>query len=456
MLSNRCTIPVGIAILAGMHNSAEASLPPGPQGPRALQMAEFILRPAQFLDRMHRRYGDPFTMRAISNRTVVFTTEPQDIKRIFTGDPNLLHAGEGNSVLAPLLGSYSVLLLDGPEHMRQRKLLLPPFHGERMSAYAAVMREAAEREVARWPVGEPFAVLPHTQAVTLEVIMRAVFGIEDSHRLDALRETLREMLDAATSRGRMFALALSTRRPGDGGARARFRAVSDRVDAILLAEISERRAGGDGDRGDVLSLLLAARHEDGSPMSDRELRDELMTLLVAGHETTATALAWALERLVRHPAVLRRAVDDVGEHGTEGPYLDAVIKETLRLRPVVPAVIRRLKAPMEIGGYELPEGIFVSPSIYLTHRRPDLYPDPEAFRPERFVETPAGTYTWIPFGGGVRRCLGASFAQFEMEVVLATVLERVSLQTQSGRDEAVTRRAITFSPGRAGRIAVAA
>ena len=439
-----------------MRSDLGTSLPPGPNLPRPLLMASFVFRPTQFLERLHRRYGDPFTMRAISDRTIVFTTDPEEIKRIFTGDPNLLHAGEGNSVLAPLLGSYSVLLLDGAEHMRQRKLLLPPFHGERMAAYAQVMRQAAEREVARWPVGEPFAVLPHTQAVTLEVIMRAVFGIEDSTRLDALRAALRQVLDVATTRRRMLALALSMRGNGDRGAWARFRAASAAADEILYEEIRERRAAPPSERDDVLSLLLQARHEDGSPMTDKELRDELMTLLVAGHETTATALAWALERLVRHPAVLDRLVEEVRNEGTEGEYLEAVIKETLRLRPVVPAVIRRLTGPMELGGYELPAGVFVSPSIYLTHRRPDVYPEPEAFRPERFLERPAGTYTWIPFGGGVRRCLGASFALFEMKVVLATVLEQVHLRTLEDSDEAITRRAITFAPRREGRIVLAA
>jgi cytochrome P450 len=419
-------------------------------------MAAFVFQPTQFLERLHRRYGDPFTMRAISDRTIVFTTDPEEIKRIFTGDPDLLHAGEGNSVLAPLLGSYSVLLLDGAEHMSQRKLLLPPFHGERMAAYAQVMREAAEREVARWPVGERFAVLPHTQAVTLEVIMRAVFGIEDSDRLERLRAALRRVLDVATTRRRMLALALSMRGNGERGAWARFRAASQAADAILFEEIRERRAAAASGRDDVLSLLLEARHDDGSPMSDEELRDELMTLLVAGHETTATALAWALERLVRHPDVLARVVEEVREQGTEGEYLDAVVKETLRLRPVVPAVVRRLTAPMELGGYELPAGTFVSPSIYLTHRRPDVYPDPLAFRPERFLERPPGTYTWIPFGGGVRRCLGASFAVFEMKVVLATVLEEVQLAPVADRDESVTRRAITFAPRHEGRIALTA
>src|SRR4051794_11571882 len=206
-----------IRILTGMRTAVDAELPPGPSTPRPLLMAEFVFRPTQLLQRLHARYGDPFTLRAISDRTMVFTTEPEHIKQIFTGDPGLLHAGEGNAVLAPLLGSYSVLLLDGPQHIRQRKLLLPPFHGERMASYAAVMREAAEREVARWPVGEPFPVLPHTQAVTLEVIMRAVFGIEDSRRLDALREALRAILDVGTTQGRMLVFAISARRNGDGG-----------------------------------------------------------------------------------------------------------------------------------------------------------------------------------------------------------------------------------------------
>jgi cytochrome P450 len=440
-----------------MRTANGSPLPPGPRTPRALLMPRFVLRPTEFLDAVHRRYGDPFTLRLIQNRTIVFTTDPEEIKRIFTGDPDLLHAGEGNAVLAPLLGSYSVLLLDGPDHLRQRKLLLPPFHGQRMAAYADVMRAAAQAEIARWPVGRAFPVLPRTQAVTLEVIMRTVFGIEDSGRLAALRGVLREVIDVATTRRRMLALAVSMRRGAEGGAWARFRAAARRADGFLYEEIAARRADAvAAERDDVLSLLLQARHEDGSPMSDQELRDELMTLLVAGHETTATALAWALERLVRHPAVLERLVAEVRDQGTEGEYLDAVVKETLRLRPVVPAVIRRLTAPMELAGYELPAGVFVSPSIYLTHRRPDVYPEPEAFRPERFLEQPAGTYTWIPFGGGIRRCLGASFAMFEMKVVLAAVLDAVRLEPARDPDEAISRRAITFAPRHEGRIVVAA
>jgi len=451
----------GITILTGISMASPTaapaqSLPPGPRLPPQLLPLPLMLRPTQFLTGCRRRYGDHFTLRLGPRRTIVLTCDPDEIKRVFTGDPALLHAGEANVVLAPLLGSYSVLLLDEAEHMSQRKLLLPPFHGRRMEAYAGVMREVAERAVAGWPVGRPFAVLPHTQAITLEVIMRAVFGIEDSARLDALRGLLRQVLDVAATRRRAVALMLTMDRNGERGAWGRFRAATRAADEMLHEEIRARRADPSvSRRDDVLSLLLEARHEDGSPMRDEELRDELMTLLVAGHETTATALAWALERLVRHPPVLERAAAEVREQGPDSPYLDAVVKETLRLRPVVPAVARRVTEPYPLGGYLLPVGTIVSPSIFLTHRRADLYPDPEAFRPERFLERPAGTYTWIPFGGGVRRCMGASFALFEMKVVLATVLERVRLRAARGRGEAVTRRAITFAPARNGRIALA-
>jgi cytochrome P450 len=444
-------------ILAGIPRAAsKTSLPPGPRAPRAVTLAPFVLRPTEFLTRCLRRYGDPFTVSLAADRTVVFTTDPEEIKRLFTGDPDVLHAGEGNLILAPLLGSYSVLLLDGDEHMRQRRLLLPPFHGQRMAAYADTMREAAEREVERWPRDAPFPVLPHAQAITLEVIVRTVFGVRDSARLDRLRVALRDVLDVATTRRRILVLALASRRADGGRAWQRFREVARGADDVLYEEIRARRAGERGGGDDVLSLLLEARHEDGSAMNDEELRDELMTLLVAGHETTATSLAWALERLVRHPQALERLRAEVAEQGAEGEYLDAVVKETLRLRPVVPAVIRRLKAPWRLAGYDLPPGVHVSPSIFLTHRRPDVYPEPDAFRPERFLDAAPGTYTWIPFGGGVRRCLGASFALFEMKVVLETVLRRVEPRPARGAGERVTRRAITFAPARGGRIVVGA
>jgi cytochrome P450 len=388
---------------------------------------------------------------------MVFTADPDAVKRVFTGDPALLHAGEANIVLAPILGMRSVLLLDGPEHMRQRKLMLPSFHGERMRRYERTMEEAAQWHVAGWPRGRPFSALPSLQAITLDVIMRAVFGVDDQRRAERLTRALRAILDMTNSRIAALQLLASSRgridRPPERGVWGRMMAARRAADELIYEQIAARRADAVRlERGtDVLSMLLAARDEDGNGLTDRELRDELMTLLVAGHETTATAMGWTLERIIRHPEVLSRLTDAYSDE-----YLDAVIKETLRLRPVVPAVARMLQEPMEFGGWLLPAGVNIAPSIYLLHRREDLYPDPTAFRPERFVGKTPGTYEWIPFGGGTRRCLGASFALIEMRVVLRTVLRSVKLKPAPGAGgESVQRRAVTFAPGRGGRITVA-
>jgi cytochrome P450 family 135 len=396
-----------------------------------------------------RRYGDMFTLRITHEGTWVFASHPETVKQVFTGDPHLLHAGEANIVLLPVLGSQSMLLLDEQEHMAQRKLMLPSFHGRRMRSYEQVMTEVAVREIGRWPLGTPLSAWPTMQAITLEVILRTVFGVQDGERLRRLGDALRDVLAWGTRPQRLAMLAaLGPRRVAELRV---FRRVLDPADELIYQEIRRRREAPDLDeRDDVLSLLLQARHEDGSPMSDKELRDELMTLLVAGHETSATSLAWALEALVRHPAALGRLRDEVDSG--EDAYLDAVLQETLRLRPVVALVLRRLTEPMEIGGRLLPAGVTVAPSIYLLHRRPDVYADPRAFRPERFLERPPGTYTWIPFGGGVRRCLGASFAQFEMKVVLRELVSRLELRAVRSQGERRVRRAIIFAPERGGEI----
>jgi cytochrome P450 len=436
--------------------AAQTALPPRPDLSRFMMSVGFLLWPTRFLDECHRRCGDFFTFRPAKDRVVVVTVDPQTVKEVFTGDPALLYAGEGNVVLGPLLGPGSTLLLDGAEHMRHRKLLLPPFHGERMREYGDVMTAVAQRHVAQWPRGRSFAVLPSMQAITLEIIMRTVFGLEEADRLARVGEPLRRVLDVVSNRRRVMMLALTAGRTGPRSPWMKLVAARREADEVIYEEIARRKAAGDAEgHDDVFSLLLAARDEDGRPLSDSELRDELMTLLVAGHETTATGLAWALERIVRHPAVLERLVEE--ERAGEDAYLDATIKETLRLRPVVPAVARRLQEPMRFGEWNLPAGVHIAPSIYLLHRRPDLYPEPEAFRPERFLDRTPGTYEWIPFGGGVRRCLGASFALFEMKAVLRTVLRDVALRPARRRPaESVTRRAITFAPSRGARIAVGA
>jgi cytochrome P450 len=433
----------------------QPGLPPRPNLSNLMMSVGFMLTPTRFLDSCRNRCGDYFTLLPTPDRVLVVTADPDAVRRVFTGDPDLLHAGEGNVTLAPLLGPGSVLLLDGEEHLRHRRLLLPPFHGERMRAYGAMMEEVAERRIAEWPAGRDFAVLPSMQAITLEVIMRAVFGFEDAERRERIGGPLRRLLDAVASRPRVLALALTAGRNGPLSPWRRFSAIRERADRLLYAEIAARRRDPHGDEGDdIFSMLLAARDPDGRPLSDSELRDELMTLLLAGHETTATALAWTFERLTRAPGVLERLI--AAEAAGDESYLDAVIKESLRLRPVVPAVVRRLQAPMEFGGWELPAGVNIAPSIYLMHRRADIYPEPLEFRPERFLDDPPGTYEWIPFGGGVRRCLGASFAVFEMKIVIRAVLAARRLRTRPGaRPEGVTRRAITFAPTRGARIAAA-
>ncbi len=433
-----------------------SALPPGPRGPKGLVAMRFLLRGPHFLAAAHRRYGDSFTIRLNTGRTVVITCDPEIVKQVFTGNPDDLHAGAGNVVLKPLLGARSVLLLDGAEHLRQRRLMLPPFHGERMRAYGEAMTEIAERHVSRWPVGQPFAVHPSMQAITLEIILRTVFGVEEPARIAQLGAPLKRLLNSTDHPARLLALQFtSSEKRGPRSPWGRVRALMAPADALIYEEIAAHREDPRAaERTDILSLLLAARDEDGDPLTDRELRDELMTLLVAGHETTATTLAWAVERLVRTPEVLARLQAEQRE-GTSSDYLDAVVKETLRLRPVVPGVIRKLQRPLTFGRWDLPAGVHIAPSIFLTHRRADLYPEPEAFRPERFLgEKQPGTYEWLPFGGGIRRCLGASFALYELRVVLGTIARRAQLETTTAEPEKVRRRFVTFTPAQGARVRV--
>jgi cytochrome P450 family 135 len=418
-------------------------LPPGPRMPRVLQTAIWFRRAQWMMGECAKRFGETFTLSIAHEGTWVMLSNPSDVKAVFTGDPELLHAGEANRILLPILGEHSLLLLDGENHMTQRKLMLPPFHGARMQSYRALMSEVARKEIGSWPTGTRFRVRPRMQALTLEIILRAVFGLDDGPSLADLRVQLRRMLDRLTDpRWTAFLLALGPERIQRFGPFVR---EMERVDRLIYDVIATRRAArGTAGRSDILSMLLAAEYEDGSGMSDRQLRDELLTLLVAGHETTATALAWAVERLARHPDKLERLAAET--RAGEDRYLRAVVYETLRLRPVISLVNRTLKAPMRLGGYDLPAGVKVVPSIYLVHRRADVYPDPERFLPERFLDRTPGTYTWIPFGGGVRRCIGGAFAQFEMEVVLRELTARTTIDPARPNPERVYRRAITETP----------
>lgn len=426
------------------------SLPPGPRLPKAVQTALFAGRLLPFLHSCRRRYGDIFTLRVALFGDIVYLGDPELVRQVFTGDPNVFRAGAANAFMEPMLGARSVLLLDEPDHLAMRRLMLPPFHGASVRRYEDLIREIALREVVTWPVGRTFPLRPRMQSITLEVILRAVFGVRDAARLERLRALLTALLDSAT-----IALYLPwLRRDLLGlGPWARFRRLRDQVDELLLDEIDRRRRSEAPDsRDDILSLLLSARDDEGRGLSDRELRDELMTLLAAGHETTATALAWAFERLVRHPAALRCLTAELVDGG--GDYLDAVIEETLRVRPVVLDVARTLSAPARVGDYDLPAGTMVVPGIALVQSSPRVFDAAAAFRPERFLEGQAEPYTMIPFGGGVRRCLGAPFATMEMRVVIAAVLSRVVLAAPDQAPEAQRLRNVTLAPARGARVVV--
>jgi cytochrome P450 len=430
-----------------------ASFPPGPPLPRWVQTLGFMLAPVPFVERCRRRYGDVVTFGSLFDPRFVMVFDPELVKEVLRAPPERMRAGEANAVLGPVLGERSVLLADGAEHLRQRRLLLPPFHGERMRAYATVMSDAADRSIDSWPVGEPFALLPAMQSLTLEIILHAVFGVAEGPRQDELKRALRGMIDPVTTRAGVLVLALSGGRFGNGGAVRRFEERRRVVDEMIYAEIARRREETDlEDREDILSMLLLARDEHGEPMSDPELRDELVTLLVAGHETTATGLSWAFELLLRNPSVLARLRAELDD-GDES-YLDAVIKETLRVRPVIAGIGRVVREePHRLGDYVIPPGTEINPSIAGIHRRADRYPEPRAFRPERFLGDDApDNYSWLPFGGGTRRCLGASFATFEMRVVIRRVLERTQLRAVGSRPEKGVRKGITFVPRQGVRV----
>jgi cytochrome P450 len=413
-------------------------------------MVRWLARPIAFLESGRRRFGDAFSVRFPGfERPMVMLSDPEAIRALYTAPEHGLPPGRTVTLL-PILGPRSVLLLEGREHIARRKLMLPPFHGERMRSYEQIIREVTEREMSGWSDDQPFALHPHMQAITLQVILEAVFGVTDPVRGGQLAERLPLLLGETSSPALQLRFVLANRL-GRGDPFARLKEISEGIDELLFAEIAERRADpGLAEREDILSLLIAAKFEDGGVMSDQELRDQLLTLLLAGHETTATGLAWSFDLLLRHPTVLARLIDEVDKD--EQAYLRAVVWESLRLRPVVPLAGRRLASELQAGDLSLPAGSDVTPAIWLTHTRADLYPEPYAFRPERFLDEPPGGYGWIPFGGGVRRCLGASFAELEMRVVLETVLRGSSLRAVDSKAERIARRNVTFSPRRGTRV----
>ncbi len=414
------------------------------------QMASTWLRPGASIETLRARYGRRVTVQLPFQPPMVILSDPDDIKELFTAPPDVLHPGEGARILEPIVGPNSVILLDEAPHLQQRKLMLPAFHGERMQGLRGLMEQLTSDEIDSWPAGEPVRLHPRLQRLTLEIILRAVFGLDRGTRLDHLRDRLTALL--AFGESPLSVIPAAERLGRFSGPMRRFQALRREVDGLVYALIDERRAEAAGadapERSDVLAMLLGARHEDGSPMSPQEIRDELMTALLAGHETTASELAWAFERLARDRRVQGRLAAELRD-GAEDAYLTATVHEVLRLRPVLPnAEPRLVKRPVRIGGHEYPPGVLLLASAWLVHHDPEIYPEPFALRPERFLGTAPGTYTWLPFGGGRRRCLGASFALQEMKIVLAEAIGRFELLPDGPASERTARRSITFSPAR--------
>jgi cytochrome P450 len=442
-------------------------LPPEPKSSPLVQTLRWSFRPLPFMQQCRERYGDSFSVKFLTfERPMVMISDPAAIKALYTERSHGLPPGR-DIILTPIVGPRSLLVTEGADHLAHRKLMLPPFHGERMRSYQPIVEEIVDREIDSWPLGEELAIHPRMQAITLEVILRVVFGVAEGPRLQRLRGVLTKVLEETASPFAQLA-GLASRRFGGRGPWAKFERQLKEADELLYAEIAEHRASGAyEERDDILSLMMQARFEDGpgtervseiagddererakyeigDRMSDSDLRDQLMTLLLAGHETTATALAWTFDLLLRHPAPLARLRESLA--AGEEDYLRATISESLRLRPVVPLAGRRLNADLDSDGLTLPVGTDVTPAIWLAHTRADVYPEPFAFRPERFLDDPPDTYAWIPFGGGIRRCIGAAFAEFEMRIVLREVLTRCELHKASPAPEKIGRRNITLSP----------
>lgn len=436
-------------------------LPPGPKTPAMLQMIRWIARPMQFMEDCANRYGDIFTARVATGFIpVVFVSNPQALQEILTGDTKEFEApGESNQIFEPLLGKQSMIALSGASHRRQRQLMMPPFHGERMRTYGETIANITEQVMNQWQIGKPFCVRTSTQAITLRVMMKAVFGLNEDARGEQIEHLLVGMMDQMSSpfSAAMLYFPALQRDLGALTPWGNFVRRKQQTDNLLYEEMQQRRAHPDANRTDILSLLMAARDEAGEAMTDEELRDELMTLLLAGHETTATAIAWALYWIHKLPSVrekLLQELDSLGDNPDPGaifklPYLNAVCSETLRIYPVGMLTFPRVpKVPVTLGGYDIAPGTILMGSIYLTHQREDVYPEPKQFKPERFLERQYSPYEYLPFGGGARRCIGYAFALFEMKVALAKILSRFELELADNREVQPTRRGLVSAPNR--------
>ncbi|HEX5146366.1 MAG TPA: cytochrome P450 [Conexibacter sp.] len=442
-------------------DGAPPNLPPAVTLPRGVQALRISVRQVPMLFRARRELGETFALRlpmrrGYSDERTYFLTHPDHVRSLFTA-PDLALSSTSESPLRPIVGPNSVLTTVGPTHMRQRKLLLPPFHGEAVERYTQMIAEVAERAIDSWPLHEPFALAPRMQAVTLDVIMAGIFGVEGDCVPGTPEHGLREKILqlsrlSATTLGQLSELA----NIGRSEPVLLLRRLLAQLDRHLYAVIAARRAEGAGERTDILSLLLSARDEDGTPMTDEELRDELLTLVLAGHETTANSLAWAFERLLRNPAAYDALRDAVrgGDEAEAAAWVEATIHETMRNRPVVPIIGRRLKAPWQLGEFRVPENSHTLVSIALLHHRDDVYPDPFSYRPERFLGVKPGTYTWIPFGGGIRRCLGATLAMAEMRVVLRAIVRRTDMRAPDPKPERLQNRNVTLIPAQGARVVV--
>ena len=445
-----------VTITENSPNKTITKFPPGPRVPRFIQTWRGIFYPKKYLEKAVLDYGDLYTAQFSGFPTQVVVSNPQAIQEIFTADSKLFESAPTNKILQPIVGDYSVILMDGDRHLHQRRLLMPPFHGERMRTYGNLICNIAEQVISQYQIGQTFTARSVMQNISLRVILGAVFGVNEGERFNQLRTLLTEMLDTFNNPLSSSVLFIKVLQQdlGAWSPWGYFLRKRQEIDQILYAEIRERRSENNSSREDILSLLMSARDEEGQPMTDVELRDELMTLLFAGHETTATALAWALYWIHHHPEVhekLLKEIEAIAPTDTttisQLPYLNAVCSETLRIYPIAWfAFARILKAPLRILNYEFPAGTVLSPCIYLTHHRPDIYPEPDCFKPERFLERQFSPYEYFPFGGGNRRCLGMAFALFEMKLVLTTLLSRYSMALGNNRPVHPVRRGLTFAP----------